>query len=49
MIWVFIALNYTIKHVVELVALATYVAEDGLIGHLWEKRPLVLWRLYAPI
>jgi hypothetical protein len=32
---------------VELVALAAYVAEDGLVGHQWEERPLVLWRFYA--
>jgi uncharacterized lipoprotein YmbA len=30
------------KHMVELVALAAYVAEDGLVGHQWEERPLVL-------
>jgi hypothetical protein len=30
-------------------SLATYIAEDGLIGHHWEERPLVLRRLYAPI
>ena len=30
-------------------SLAAYVAEDGLIGHHWEERPLVLQRLYAPI
>jgi hypothetical protein len=30
------------KHMVELVALAIYVAEDGLVGHQWEERPLVL-------
>jgi hypothetical protein len=29
--------------------LATYVAEDGLIGHHWEERPFVLQRLYAPV
>jgi hypothetical protein len=29
-----------------LMALDTYVAEDG---HQWEKRPLVLWRFYAPV
>ena len=29
--------------------LAAYVAEDGLVGHHWEKRPLVLQRLYTPI
>jgi hypothetical protein len=27
---------------VELVALAIFVAEDGLVGHQWEERPLVL-------
>jgi hypothetical protein len=26
-----------------------YVAEDGLVGHQWEERPLVLWRLNAPV
>jgi hypothetical protein len=26
-----------------------YVAEDGLVGHQWEVRPLVLRRLYAPV
>jgi hypothetical protein len=30
-------------------SLAAYVAEDGLIGHHWEERPLVLSRLYAPV
>ena len=30
-------------------SLAAYVAEDGLVGHHWEERPLVLQRLYAPI
>jgi hypothetical protein len=30
------------------VSLPAYVAEDGLIGHQWEERPLVLQRLYAP-
>jgi hypothetical protein len=29
-------------------ALAAYVAEDGLVGHQWQERPLVLWKLYAP-
>jgi hypothetical protein len=35
------------KHMVGLVSLAAYVAEDGLGGHHWEERPLVLWMLYA--
>ena len=30
-------------------ATAPYLAEDGLIGHQWEERPLVLWRLNAPV
>ena len=33
----------------ELVSLAAYVAEDGLVGHHWEERPLVLQRFYAPV
>jgi hypothetical protein len=32
----------------ELVALAIFVAEDGLVSHQWEERPLVLG-LYASI
>jgi hypothetical protein len=31
-----------------LMALAAYVAEDGLVGHQWEERPLALQRLYMP-
>jgi hypothetical protein len=37
--------NYTTnqrKHMVALVALAIYVAEDGLVSHQWEERPLGL-------
>ena len=30
-------------------SLAAYVAEDGLVGHHWEERPLVLQRFYAPV
>jgi hypothetical protein len=30
-------------------ASAAYVAEDGLVKHQWEERPLVLWRLNAPM
>jgi hypothetical protein len=33
----------------ELVSLGGYVAWDGLVGHQWEERPLVLQRLYAPV
>jgi hypothetical protein len=31
------------------VSLVAYVAEDGLLSHQWEERPLVLQRLYAPV
>ena len=30
-------------------SLVVYVAEDGLVGHQWEERPLVLRRSYSPI
>jgi hypothetical protein len=30
-------------------SLAAYVAEDGLVGHHWEERLLVLQSLYAPV
>jgi hypothetical protein len=30
-------------------SLAAYVAEDGLVGHQWEEKPLVLQTLYAPV
>jgi hypothetical protein len=31
------------------VPLVIYVAEDGLVSHQSEERPLVLRRLYAPV
>jgi hypothetical protein len=30
-------------------SLAVYVAEDGLVGHHWEKSLLVLQKLYASV
>jgi hypothetical protein len=30
-------------------SIAAYVAEDGLVGHHWEERPLDLQTLYAPV
>ena len=30
-------------------SLAAYVAEDGLVSHHWEERPLVLQTLYASV
>jgi hypothetical protein len=34
-------------HIEQPMALAKYVAEDGLVGHQWQERPLVLWRFNA--
>jgi hypothetical protein len=34
---------------VKALSLAAYVAEDGLVGHQLEERPLVLQRSYAPV
>ena len=33
----------------DLLSLVTYVAEDGLVGHQWKERPLVLQRSYARV
>ena len=30
-------------------SVVAYVAEDGLVGHQWEERPLVLQKLYDPV
>jgi hypothetical protein len=40
-------MNYPVPP--ELVSLAAYIAEDGLVDHQREERPLVLQRLYAPV
>jgi hypothetical protein len=32
----------------ELVSLAAFVAEDGLVGHHWEERPLGLANFLCP-
>ena len=37
----------TLPH--QAVSLVAYVAEDGLVSHQWEERPLVLKISYAPI
>jgi hypothetical protein len=31
------------------VSLVAYVADNGLVGHQWEERPLVLQKSYAPV
>ena len=41
--------QYELTSTPELMSLAAYVAEDGLVSHHWEERPLVLRRSYAPV
>ena len=41
-------LNYQSKNIHGWVHDSSYIAEDGLIWHQWEGRPLVLWKLDAP-
>ena len=40
---------WTKQYPSELVSLAAYVAEDGLVSRQWEERPLILRRSYAPV
>ena len=30
-------------------SLVPYVAEDGIVGHQWEERPLVLGKSYSAV
>jgi hypothetical protein len=30
-------------------SLAAYVSEDGLVGHEWKERPIVVQTLYASV
>jgi hypothetical protein len=41
--------QYELTSTPRAVSLVAYVAEDGLVGHQWEERPLVLQRAYAPV
>ena len=36
-------------HMERPIALVTYVAEDGLVGHQWEQRPSSLRVFNAPV
>jgi hypothetical protein len=40
--------QYQITSTPELVALAAYVAENGLVGHHWEERPFGLTNFICP-
>ena len=41
--------NYQRIHMEGPMAPAAYVAEDGLVGHQWEERPLGLRVFNAPV
>jgi hypothetical protein len=40
--------QYELTSTPELVSLAAYVAEDGLLSHHWEERPLGLANFICP-
>ena len=40
--------QYELTSTPRAVSLAAYVAEDGLIGHHWEERPLGLAKILFP-
>ena len=40
--------HYELTVPLELMSLAAYVAEDGLVGHHWEERPLGLANFICP-
>jgi hypothetical protein len=42
-------LETSLEDLPELVFLVVYVAEDYLVSHKWDERPLLLRRLYAPV
>jgi hypothetical protein len=41
--------QYELTSTPRAVSLVAYVAENGLVGHQWEERPLVLQRSYAAV
>ena len=43
-----ITLKKLVEQQYELVSLAAYVAEDGLVGHQWEERPLGIANFICP-
>ena len=40
--------HYELTSTPELLSLAAYVSEDGLVGHHWEERPLGLENFICP-
>ena len=40
--------QYELTSTLELMSLAAYVSEDGLVGHQWEERPLGLANFICP-
>jgi hypothetical protein len=39
----------TNQYPLELLSLAAYVSEDGLVSHQWKERPIVVQTLYASV
>ena len=40
--------QYELTNTPELVSLAAYESEDGLVGHQWKKRPIGLANFICP-
>ena len=40
--------HYELTSTLELMSLAAYVAEDGLVSHHWDERPLGLSKIISP-
>jgi hypothetical protein len=40
--------HYELTSTPELVSLAAYVSEDGLVGHHWKERPPWSCKIYMP-
>jgi hypothetical protein len=41
--------HYELTTTPELMTLAAYIAEDGLVGHHWKERPIGLANFICPV
>jgi hypothetical protein len=41
--------HYELTSTLELVSLAAYVSEDGLVGHQWKERPIGRANFICPV
>ena len=44
----FVEQQYELNSTPRLISLAAHVAEDGLVGHHWEERPLSIANFICP-